>query len=163
MKNILLGFVILSTVLISCGKKDTTCNRTDSNVTASATEVTNLETYLSSASITSATKHPSGFYYKITQTGTGQLVANLCSVITIKYIGKLTNGTVFDQTPTGTAANFTLGQLITGWQKGVPLISVGGKITLYIPPSLGYGSNASGTIPANSILIFDIELVGVTN
>jgi FKBP-type peptidyl-prolyl cis-trans isomerase FkpA len=55
-----------------------------------------------------------------------------------------------------------LGQLIVGWQKGLPLISSGGKITLYIPPSLGYGSAAAGSIPANSILIFDIELISVS-
>ncbi len=77
------------------------------------------------------------------------------------YTGKLVNGTVFDQTPAGANATLVLGQLIVGWQKGLPLIGTGGKITLYIPPSLGYGSSAVGSVPANSILIFDIELAGI--
>jgi len=82
-------------------------------------------------------------------------------------MGRLTNGTVFDQSPAGGTKTFTLGGLIPGWQKGIPLISSGGKITLYIPPSLGYGSvdvkqNNIVIIPANSILIFEIDLVAVS-
>ena len=136
----------------------------DSNITASASEVTDIETYLNTAGITGAQKHPSGFYYKITQAGSGKAIVNLCSIVTVNYAGRLTNGTYFDPTTPGTtrSASFTLGQVIVGWQKGLPLISAGGKITLYIPPSLGYGSTAAGSIPANSILIFDIELVNVS-
>lgn len=162
MKNILFGFIALSVVCLSCGKKDTTCSYNDSGMIAPASEVANVQAYLTTNSIT-ATQHPSGFFYKINQAGTGAAVVNLCSVVSVKYAGRLTNGTYFDPTTPGTtsAATFTLGQVIVGWQKGVPLISAGGKITLYIPPSLGYGSSAAGTIPANSILIFDIELVSV--
>jgi FKBP-type peptidyl-prolyl cis-trans isomerase FkpA len=70
------------------------------------------------------------------------------------YIGKLTNGNQFDA---GTA-DFGLNQVIRGWTNGIPLIKQGGKIHLYIPPSLGYGNQAQGPIPANSILIFDVTL-----
>jgi FKBP-type peptidyl-prolyl cis-trans isomerase FkpA len=161
MKNILLGFIVLSAVCLSCSK-DETCSYNDSTITASASETAAVESYLTNANITGAQKHPSGFYYKITQAGTGSAVVNLCSSITITYIGKLTNGTVFDQSPVGQTRTFILGELIPGWQRGIPLISSGGKITLYIPPSLGYGSAPHGSIPANSILIFDIELLGVS-
>ncbi|MEJ7822808.1 MAG: FKBP-type peptidyl-prolyl cis-trans isomerase [Chitinophagaceae bacterium] len=161
MKKILLVVISFSLLVVSCSKKDATCARNDSNISASASEITNLQTYLTSNNIT-ATQHQSGFFYKITQVGSGQAVVNLCSKITIKYVGKLTNGTVFDQTTGAATATFELGQLIVGWQKGIPLISSGGKITLYIPPSLGYGSSGSGPIPANSILIFDIELIAVS-
>jgi len=163
MKNILFGFIILSAVCMSCSKKDEACNLSDVNITASAAESADIQTYLTNNSITGAIKHPSGFYYKITQAGTGAAIVNLCSVVTVKYAGKLTNGTYFDPTTPGTvsSAAFRLGDVIPGWQKGLPLISSGGKITLYIPPSLGYGSVANGPIPANSILIFDIELVSV--
>lgn len=159
MKHIFLGLIMLSA--ISCNKKDESCNYTDSNVTASASEIANVQGYLSANNIT-ATQHPSGFFYKITQTGSGSAVVNLCSNITIKYVGKLTNGTIFDQTTGSETRTFELGNLIIGWQKGIPLISSGGKITLYIPPSLGYGSNPNGIIPANSILVFDIELIAVS-
>lgn len=161
MKNIFLGIIIFSIAGISCAKKDTVCNLNDSSITASASEIADVQAYLTANSITAA-QHSSGLFYKITQTGSGQAVANLCSKVTVKYTGKLTNGTVFDQTSAGATATFTLGQVIVGWQKGLPLISSGGKITLYIPPSLGYGNSAGGTIPPNSILIFDIELVGVS-
>ncbi|MDQ6755404.1 MAG: FKBP-type peptidyl-prolyl cis-trans isomerase [Bacteroidota bacterium] len=137
------------------------CNYTDSPVTAPASETASIQAYLTGNNLT-ATALPSGVYYKITQTGTGAAIANLCSNVTVKYVGKLTNGTVFDQTPTGATAVFPLGKVIVGWQKGLPLISAGGKITLYIPPSLGYGNSSVGVIPPNSILIFDIELVGVS-
>jgi len=106
-----------------------------------------------------ATQHPSGFFYSIETPGAG-VTAGLCNAVSVKYVGKLTNGTIFDQT-TGSPATFTLGELIVGWQKGLPLIKPGGKIHLYIPPSLGYGANANGPIPANSNLIFDMELVAV--
>lgn len=161
MKNIFFSLIIIAAFSASCSKKDATCNLNDSNISASAGEVASLQTYLSSNGIT-ATQHPAGFFYKITQAGSGQAVVNLCSKITIKYVGKLINGTIFDQTTAGATATFTLGQLIVGWQKGIPLISSGGKITLYLPPSLGYGSSGSGPIPPNSILIFDIELVSVS-
>jgi FKBP-type peptidyl-prolyl cis-trans isomerase FkpA len=71
---------------------------------------------------------------------------------------------VFDQE---TNQLYTLGGLIAGWQQGLPLISKGGVIKLYIPPSLGYGNtaqdgkNGNVAIPANSILIFNIDLINV--
>jgi len=76
----------------------------------------------------------------------------------VNYGGKFTNGTQFD------AANnvpFQLSRLVIGWQEGIPLIGTGGSITLYLPPSLGYGSADYGDIPGNSILIFDISLTAV--
>ena len=170
MRNIFLALGILSVTFISCSK-DKSCTYNDSTVTAPASETANVEAYLTSAGITDAQKHPSGFYYKITQAGTGKAIANLCSKVSVKYAGRFTNGTYFDPTTPGTtsSATFELGGVITGWQKGLPLISSGGKITLYIPPSLGYGSSpvtnpytGAVVIPGNSILIFDIELVSVT-
>ena len=57
---------------------------------------------------------------------------------------------------------FQLGNLIVGWQKGIPLIKPNGTIRLFIPPSLGYGVSGSGTsVPPNAYLIFDIQLTGV--
>lgn len=164
MNNFLIGFLFLSIVLFSCSKKDETCNRNDSTATAPASEIANVQAYLTANNII-AIQHSSGFFYKINQQGTGKAVTNLCSNVSVNYSGRLTNGTYFDPITPGkfTSATFTLGEVIIGWQKGVSLISSGGKITLYIPPSLGYGSNAVGSIPANSILIFEIELVAVSD
>jgi len=94
-------------------------------------------------------------------TGTGATVAAGASV-RIFYTGWLTDGTVFDSSRTaGSPANFSLNNLIQGFQLGVPGMKVGGIRRLLIPPSLGYGSNATGSIPANSTLIFEIKLVGI--
>ena len=54
-----------------------------------------------------------------------------------------------------------LSQVVVGWQQGIPLIAPGGNITLYLPPSLAYGPQAQTGIPANSILIFKIDLLGI--
>jgi FKBP-type peptidyl-prolyl cis-trans isomerase FkpA len=85
----------------------------------------------------------------------------ICSYVTVNYKGTLTNGTVFDSTKTNNPASFTLISLIEGWKQGIPLIKKGGKIRLFLPPTLGYGASAVGGIPGNSILIFDIELLSV--
>jgi FKBP-type peptidyl-prolyl cis-trans isomerase FkpA len=79
--------------------------------------------------------------------------------VVANYKGYLTDGTVFDESKTGSPATFALKTVIPGWQEGLQLIGVKGKIKLLIPSALGYGSTAKTNIPANSVLIFDIELV----
>jgi len=119
-----------------------------------------LEAYITRANLTSTvTKDPRGFYYQVVTPGTGA-TPTLSSRVTVFYTGSLTNGNVFDQTG-ATPASFGLGQLILGWQYGIPLIKAGGRIKLYLPPELGYGSQAAGSIPPNSVLIFDITLQAV--
>ena len=165
----LFGVLVLFSFLISCTKKQTDkqCPYNDSQTVAPDNEVQKVKAYLDSNNIT-ATKHASGFYYNITSQGSGASVVNLCSVVSVKYIGKFTNGTTFDSTANNTVASLELGRLIIGWQKGIPLLNKGGKITLYIPPSLGYGpqdvkdQQGKVVVPGNSILIFDIELADIT-
>ena len=106
----------------------------------------------------SATKHSSGLYYIIDVEGSGYS-PNSNSVIEIKYKGYLTNGTVFDETEGNASATMSLSSLITGWRIGVPLLKKGGEGTFFIPSALGYGTNATGNIPENSVLIFEIELI----
>jgi FKBP-type peptidyl-prolyl cis-trans isomerase FkpA len=154
-------FVVVLAGVFSCNKDDDdSCPYTDPNVTVPAAEVQAVQAYLTSKGITNATQDPRGFFYVITTPGTGA-VAGPCNRITINYVGKLTNDTIFDQTPAGSPRNFVLGQLIPGWIKGIPLIKPGGKISLYLPPTLGYGPVQNGPIPANSVLIFDIDLLNV--
>ena len=159
-------FVILCAVILfsSCSKENNDICKYDACfVAAPASEVSQLEAYLASATIT-ATKHCSGMYYTINAAGSGA-TATICSTVNVKYKGQLTNGTVFDQS--ATPVSFNLGGLIEAWKKGIPMIKPGGKVTLYCPPSLAYGSqvikDGAGNviIPANSILVFEVELVGV--
>ena len=85
-------------------------------------------------------------------------------VVTVNYVGTLTNGTKFDSSyDHNQPYTFRLGAgaVIAGWDQGVVGMKVGGKRRLTIPPSLGYGSQANGPIPANSTLIFEIELLSI--
>ena len=88
------------------------------------------------------------------------------NVITVNYTGWLENETQFDSSlsPGRDPLLITLGagQVIQGWDEGIPGMKVGGKRRLTIPPHLGYGNQAVGSIPANSTLIFEIDLLGVT-
>ena len=119
-----------------------------------------IQNYLKSKDLT-ATKDISGLYYMTTLAGTG-VSPTTASTVEVKYKGSLVNGTVFDQTAADKTAIFPLSGLIKGWQIGIPLMKKGGKATLLIPSGLGYGGSAIGTvIPANSVLIFDLELIDV--
>lgn len=101
----------------------------------------------------------SGLYYVISVVGTGSQ-PNSSSNVTVKYKGTLTDGTVFDQSASA-GATFNLSGVIKGWQEGIPLFKKGGKGILLIPSALGYGDQATGKIPAASVLIFDVELLDV--
>ena len=161
MQRTLLCLLCVCLYASSCFKKNDGCG-TEDNVVAPSSEQKSIKAYLDSNNIT-ATLNQSGFYYSIISQGSGS-TPNLCSRITVSYKGQLTNGTVFDRE---TDQIFTLGDLIDGWKKGMPLIQSGGEIRLYIPPSLGYGSagsrdnNGNVVVPPNSILIFDIDLISV--
>ncbi len=106
------------------------------------------------------------------QVGTGA-EAKPGDIVQVQYIGKLTDGTIFDQSsahkdvmpgcPKAGMFCFTLGggQVIPGWDQGLVGMKVGGERTLVIPPSLGYGARQMGPIPANSTLLFDVKLLGI--
>jgi FKBP-type peptidyl-prolyl cis-trans isomerase FkpA len=146
-------------VMFSCTKPAAdSCNFTASTIVVPTAEMINLQAWVS-LNKPAAILHPGGFYYEIAAAGTGTVTPQICSDVRVKYTGFLTTGFKFDEELTG--ITFRLGQLIVGWQRGLPLIKKGGTIYLYLPPSLGYGNTAVGSIPANSILIFSVEIVDV--
>lgn len=99
-----------------------------------------------------------GVYYKLLKEGTGRQV-RITDTVTVYYRGSLLNGEVFDQTK-DKPATFPLPHLIKGWQTGLPMCRVGGKIQLVIPSHLAYGIRSrSSKIPVNSVLQFEIEVV----
>jgi FKBP-type peptidyl-prolyl cis-trans isomerase FkpA len=158
-----LSFLLLSFISISfsgClkdGYQTFTCSTAIPQVSVPAGELQAVEAYLNQKGINDAVKYQNAFYYKVDVPGTGNN-PTLCSNVVIYYQGKLIDGSTFDQTG-NTPLTFSMGNLIMGWKLGLPLIKAGGKIKLYLPPSLGYGNSVSGKIPANSILIFEITLV----
>ncbi len=158
---------IASLLIASCTKTvGGGCPYTTSSVIAPAAESDSLQTLLTDSGIV-ATKNTVGFYYRINQPGAATTFSNLCQSVSVTYKGTFFNGAVFDSTAAGQMANFQLGEVILGWQKGVQLIGKGGDITLYIPPSLAYGSTPVGdntgdvVIPASSYLIYNIHLIDV--
>jgi FKBP-type peptidyl-prolyl cis-trans isomerase len=98
-------------------------------------------------------------YYNILKEGTGRKV-KVTDTVTVHYKGYLlSDSSVFDQTREK-PATFPLNRLIKGWQIGVPLLNVGGKIKIIIPSGLAYGIRTrSPKIPPNSILVFEIEVI----
>ena len=109
------------------------------------------------------TPEPSGLIIIQRQKGNGvKPVAG--QKVSVHYTGTLLDGTVFDSSiQRNEPISFTLGegQVIKGWDEGIAAIEVGGKATLMIPSWIAYGARAMGPIPANSSLIFEVELVKI--
>jgi FKBP-type peptidyl-prolyl cis-trans isomerase len=94
--------------------------------------------------------------------GKGAAAAKDGDKVAVLYKGMLTDGTVFDESKAhgNTPLDFDVGgRVIRGFSDGVRGMKLGGKRKVTIPPSLGYGPQANGKIPANSTLVFEIELV----
>ncbi len=113
---------------------------------------------------TDTLKTESGLKYIVIKEGKGTK-AEPGKAVEVHYTGYLVDGRKFDSShDRGEPIEFTLGegQVIKGWDEGIALMRVGGKMKLIIPPDLAYGNRAIGDlIPANSTLIFDVELVSV--
>ncbi|MDQ2798780.1 MAG: FKBP-type peptidyl-prolyl cis-trans isomerase [Armatimonadota bacterium] len=110
-------------------------------------------------------KTASGLRYYDTKIGTGPN-PKIGQTVSVQYTGSLLDGTKFDSSYDhgGTPIDFPIGvgQVIKGWDEGVPPMKVGGKRRLVIPGDLAYGANPpTPTIPPNATLVFDIELVAV--
>lgn len=104
---------------------------------------------------------PSGLQYKVITAGTGE-IPKAESVVKVHYTGTLTDGTEFDSSiQRGEPASFPVGAVIRGWTEALQMMPVGSKWKLYIPSDLGYGARPTGKIPANSILIFEVELLEI--
>ncbi len=168
----LFAISIITFLFFSCSKnKDAdqqqSCNYDSCSVKAPASEIQAVQAYLASNNIT-AKPHCSGLYYRVESQGTGTVTPTDCSYLTVRYKGMLTNGTVFEenQSAGSNAASAYLDQFILGWRNGLPYIKTGGKIHLYIPPTLAYGAanqTRAGVviIPGNSVLILEVDMINV--
>ena len=110
----------------------------------------------------------SGLQYEVLSKGKDDIHPNEDDEIEVNYIGKLIDETVFDDSyKSGSSVKIQLSRVIPGWKEGLQLMSAGAKFRLYVPPALAYGEQGiaqGGTviIPGNAVLIFDIELVGIS-
>jgi FKBP-type peptidyl-prolyl cis-trans isomerase len=105
----------------------------------------------------------SGLKYQVLKQGTGTVSPKATDTVNVHYHGTLINGTVFDSSvQRGEPISFPLNGVIPGWTEGLQLMKVGDKFKFEIPPNLAYGENSpSPTIPPNSTLIFEVELLGI--
>ncbi|MNZ86293.1 FKBP-type 22 kDa peptidyl-prolyl cis-trans isomerase [compost metagenome] len=104
----------------------------------------------------------SGLQYEIVKKADGAQ-PKPSDVVTVHYEGKLTDGTVFDSSiQRGSPIDLPVSGVIPGWVEGLQLMHVGEKVKLFIPSELAYGEQSpSPAIPANSVLVFDLELLGI--
>ena len=106
---------------------------------------------------------PSGLRYKVLVSGpAGGVSPTLNDSVTVHYKGTLTNGTVFDSSyERGAPATFGVSQVIPGWTEALQLMKPGDQWLIYLPANIAYGPLATGMIPANSDLIFQVHLLQV--
>jgi FKBP-type peptidyl-prolyl cis-trans isomerase FkpA len=113
----------------------------------------------------SMTMHKDGLYEQDLVVGQGER-ADSGDIAFVKYTGWLPNGTQFDSNVSSDSlfpVALGYGRVIKGWDQGVVGMHVGGRRMLVIPPALGYGVNRHGPIPANSTLVFDVQLDSLVN
>ena len=157
MKSFVLRFLMLVPILFcfSCEKDCTRSFSFDIDQVQLEKDITTIENYLNSNGL-SAEKTDSGIHYIIDEEGSGDFPC-LESRVTVNYRGYLTSGQEFDS---NSGISFNLTGVIDGWKEGMTLFRKGGSGTLLIPSGLGYGpAGIPGTIPGNSVLIFDVELI----
>ena len=104
----------------------------------------------------------SGLQYKVLQPGKGTVRPTPSDVVEVHYHGILVDGTVFDSSvERGRPIRFRLTQVIRGWTEGLQKMVVGDKTRFFIPSNLAYDFREVGKIPPGSVLIFDVELLGI--
>ncbi len=158
------GWWLLTTIASIEGAEEATPDGARQQVTVTSADLNNKqqgEMFLTlNANAPGIQTTASGLQYRIEQEGTGPKPGPN-DIVDVIYTGSLLDGTQFD-TSEGQTRSFNVDGLIAGWTEALQLMPVGSKWTLYIPASLGYGSQEQPNIPADSMLIFDVELVGTT-
>ncbi len=154
--NYILSFVVTA-IVFGCSTETPTGPTFDEQLKKDR-EIIN--TYIVSKGINAPTDPDDyGVRYSFTSIGTG-ITPIVDDSVKVSYTLKLLPSEAQIEKTTA-PVTFLLGRLIPGWQIGLPLIKEGSKANLYIPSGWGYGGFQNGTIPANSNLIFEIELLKV--
>ncbi|XOV66215.1 MAG: FKBP-type peptidyl-prolyl cis-trans isomerase [Fluviicola sp.] len=149
----ILGLMLISaSVLMMAG-----CNKKSAEEQAEIDDQL-IQDYLIENNLT-AEKDPSGLYVIIEQQGTGP-ECNSNSDVRVAYTGYFLDGEIFDGS-SSQGISFNLNGVIDGWKIGIPYFREGGFGKLLIPSALAYGPSGNNSIPPNSVLIFDVELIEV--
>jgi len=145
----LYAIILLLVAFCSCKKEEVDYTQIDEDI---------IKQYITDNNLT-AIATGTGLYYVVDTPGNGAQPSSQ-STVTVAYKGYLTNGSVFDESASS-GISFSLTSVIRGWQEGIPYFKEGGSGILLIPSALGYGSQATSQIPANSVLVFEVELIDV--
>jgi peptidylprolyl isomerase/FKBP-type peptidyl-prolyl cis-trans isomerase FklB len=107
---------------------------------------------------------PSGLQYRVLRSGPANgLRPKPADEVKVDYEGKLVDGKVFDSSfDRGAPAILTVRDLVPGWREALQLMRPGDEWQIYLPAKLGYGENGAGPIPPNSVLVFKLDLIGVS-
>lgn len=156
--------LFLLVLLSSAGFLTTSC-KDDNKVVAkdySGVDDQIIQKFIADSTITTAQKQPSGLYYVPLRTDATAIRATAGKTVYVKYIGKFMDNRVFDSSGSAPFA-FVLGRgrVIPGWDEGIALMHKGDKAKLLIPSALAYGASGAGTIPPNTVIRFDVELMEV--
>lgn len=149
MKKTLIFLLLPISISTSCSK-----DKHDPSLQAAMDDAA-IKKYIAADTSIHAIKDSSGLYYQVKIKGTGNY-PKATSNVTVNYKGKLLNGTSFDS---GTATTIGLGDAVKAWQIGIPHINNGGRILMMVPSRLGYADAKHGNIPANSVLVFTVDLL----
>ena len=148
-----LPLLLVIIALSACGKK-----AEEQAEEQAAIDEEIIQQYISDNNL-NAVATGSGLYYVIDSPGLGGSCTSN-STVSVAYTGYYTGGGVFDES-SAQGVTFSLQQVIQGWTEGIPYFKEGGNGKLLIPSALAYGTNGSGNVPPNTVLIFDVELLQV--
>jgi FKBP-type peptidyl-prolyl cis-trans isomerase len=164
MKHLILSFATLYSLALTHNMQAQTIQDLELTFSKMPVRDARVETFLKDHEMYNAQGSVDGIYYTVEVEGSGRK-ALPGDYVTVHYTGTLLDGSKFDSSKDRNAPfSFQIGtnRVIQGWEKGIPLFPVGGKGKLYLPSSLAYGDRAvGGRIPANSPLIFEIEVLDV--
>ena len=148
----------LSLGLSACGRKDAASSANDEAAIKAAQEF-----LIENGKKDGVQTLPSGLQYKVVKSGApAGIQPDSNDLVRVHYEGTLTDGTVFDSSfERGTPAIFAPEQVVPGWTEALQLMRPGDEWFLYVPPALGYGEQQAGPIPANSVLVFRLQVLAV--
>lgn len=157
--------LLLLLIPATAGLLATSCKKDPETVTQDYSAIDDgiIKKFLADSTITTAQKQTSGLYYVPVVTNAAGVRATAGKTVYVRYVGRFMDGRVFDSS--GSAPfSFVLGRgrVIAGWDEGIALMHKGEKAKLLIPSALAYGASGAGsTIPPNTVIRFDVELMDV--
>ncbi len=143
-------------LLTAIGIMISSCGKDETPMEVDARNDREIADYIAENNITGTIETATGLVVKVDEEGSSEK-PTLSSMVSVTYEGTLINGDRFDGT--STPVTFPLNGVIFGWQQGIPFFGRGGSGTLFIPARLAYGYRDRTSIPAGSVLIFDVEVI----